>query len=230
MTTINNSNFEDWNEEMSKKYNPENYHRSSNFIVRFIENQRTNQIVKLIDNQKKDIIIEIGCGSGSIMQKIKKANQLWGIDLSDFMLKIARQKKYSVPIRLIKGNAEFLPDEITQLRFDKIYCSEVLEHVQNPDKVLSEIKKIAKSDSTIVVSIPNEGLINKIKTLLQKLRIFDIFFSGISKKMDDEWHLHSFNLDKLKELVKNDYIIRSTKGIPNNLLPLRYVVKMNLKQ
>jgi len=224
------TNFEAWNEEMAKKYNPDKYHRSSNIFIRFVENKRTAKIINYLDFQKSDRIIELGCGAGNIMEKIDSAEELWGVDLSDFMLKLARQKKYKVPVEFVKANLEKLPAEITNSKFDKIYCSEVLEHVENPGKVLAEIKKIAKKDSVIVVSIPNETLINKIKRILQKLKLFNLFFSGISPKMNNEWHLHLFNLAKLKEILKENCVIDKAAGIPFRFLPLRYVVKLKLKK
>ena len=132
-------------------------------------------------------------------------------------------------VQFIKGNVENLPKEVINCKFDKIYCSEVLEHVENPVNVLKEIKKISKNNSIIVISVPNEKLINQIKGVLQKIKIFNFFFSNISKKMDDEWHLHSLDLKKLKSLIFNDYMIEKIKGIPYNFMPIRYVVKLKLK-
>jgi len=222
-------NFENWNEEMSRKYNPDKYHQSSNLIIKFIENRRTSKIISYLDTKSNDKIIEIGCGAGNIMQKIKKGKIIWGVDLSDFMLKVSQSKKYYLPVKFIKGNVENLPKEIINCKFDKIYCSEVLEHVENPDNVLKEIKKISKKNSIIVISIPNEKLINQIKEFLQKMKVFNFFFPHISKKMDDEWHLHRFDLGKFKNLIFNDYLIKKIKGIPFGFIPIRYVIKLKLK-
>ncbi|MBU4580260.1 methyltransferase domain-containing protein [Patescibacteria group bacterium] len=221
-------NFEVWNEEMAKKYNPDKYHRSSNLIVKFIENKRVLEIIKQLNLKNNDKIIEIGCGAGNIMERIKTGKELWGMDLSDFMIELSKKRKYHIPVKFIKGNAENLPEEIVNNKFDKIYCSEVLEHVEDPAKVFGEIKKISKNDSIIVVSIPNEKLINQIKKILQKVKIFNFLFPNISKKMDDEWHLHCFDLKGLKEIISRDFVINNIQGIPYNWLPLRYVVKMSL--
>ena len=219
-------NFENWNEEMSKKYNPDRYHQSSNLIIRFIENKRVKQILSFLKINENDTVIEIGCGVGDILSRLDKGI-LTGMDISQYILDIAKKKYKS--IKFINGNAENLPVEISQNKYDKIICSEVLEHVENPVNVLKEIKKISKDNSIIVISIPNEKLINQIKKVLQKIRIFNFFFPNISKKMDDEWHLHSFDLKKIKNLIFNDYKIEKIKSIPYNFLPLRYVVKLKLK-
>jgi len=223
----NIENFETWNEEMSKKYNPDRYHQSSNLIIRFIENKRVKQILSFLKINENDTVIEIGCGVGDILSRLDKGI-LTGMDISQYILDIAKKKYKS--IKFINGNAENLPVEISQNKYDKIICSEVLEHVENPVNVLKEIKKISKDNSIIVISIPNEKLINQIKKVLQKIRIFNFFFPNISKKMDDEWHLHSFDLKKIKNLLFNDYKIKKIKGIPYNFIPLRYVIKLKLKR
>jgi len=219
-------NFKEWNEEMLKKFDLEHYHDNSNFIIRFIESRRVKWILRFLEIDEKDKVIEIGCGAGDILNKVE-ASDVTGVDISNYILEVGR-KRYP-RIRFVGGNAEDLPEEIGRDKYDKIFCSEVLEHVERPDRVLAEMSKIAKENSVVVVSIPNEGLINKIKGVLQSLRIFNLFFPKISRKMDDEWHLHSFDLDKLEQLVVDDYLIIKVQGIPYNFLPLRYVVRLKLK-
>jgi 2-polyprenyl-3-methyl-5-hydroxy-6-metoxy-1,4-benzoquinol methylase len=227
--SINNKRFESWNEKMARKYNPDQYYNNLNPIVRFIERKRLKKVIKFVNPQESDRIIELGCGAGNIIEKIKSAKELVGIDISDFLLNLARSRKYQWPVKFIKGNIEQLPEQVVNSKFDKIYCSEVLEHTKNPEKVLKEIKKIAKKNSIIVISIPNEKLINKIKQILQKLNLFNLFFSNLSRKMDDEWHLHVFELKKFKKIIRDDYVIQKIKSIPFNFLPLRYVIKLKTK-
>ncbi len=224
-------NFETWNEEMAKKYNPDiKAHHSPNLVIRLIERTRTKRIIDFLNPHNSDRIIDLGCGAGNIMERIKFAKEIVGVDLSSFLLNLAKKRKYQRPVRFIKTNIEKLSREIADSKFDKIYCSETLEHVENPDKVLKEIKKIAKKNSVIVISIPNENLINKIKNILQKIRLFNLIFPDMPVKMDEEWHLHSFDLIKLKEMTRRDYVIKKIKRIPFCILPLRYVVKLGLKK
>jgi len=211
---------------MIKKFDLEHYHSNLNFVIRFIEYRRVKYILNFLRINKKDIIIEIGCGAGDILGKINKGI-LIGVDISKYILDIAKERYKN--IEFINGNAENLPVKISQNKYDKIICSEVLEHTENPINVLKEIKKISKDDSVIVISVPNEKLINQIKGILQKMKIFNFLFPSISKKMDDEWHLHYLNLDKLRIMVDQDYIIKNIQGIPYNWLPLRYVIKLKLK-
>jgi len=226
MRNIRYNNFEKWNDEMIKKFDLEHYHNSSNFVIRFIESRRVKCVLMFISPSEKDKIIEIGCGAGDILGKIKKGS-LTGLDISQYI--IDRAKKRFKKISFIVGNAQNLPQEVKKRQFDKIICSEVLEHVEEPERVLKEIKKISRKESIVVISIPNEGLINKIKAILQKLRIFGLFFPKLSRKMNEEWHLHAFSFDRLRTMASSDYIIIKAQGVPYNWIPLRYVLKMKIK-
>jgi len=215
-----------WNDEMLKKFDLEHYHANANFVVRFIESRRVARILAFLTANDSDEIIEIGCGAGDIIGKIGKG-RLTGVDISRYILDIAR-KRYP-KVRFIVGDAENLPAEISQKQYDKIICSEVLEHVENPSRVLEEIKGLAKKDSVVVVSVPNEKLINRIKDFFKKMKIFQSLFPRLSRRMTDEWHLHYFDLAKLKRIAGRNYAIKSARCIPFRWLPLRYVVKMELK-
>lgn len=227
MATNKNSikNFEEWNEYFARKYNID-YYTKSNFIIRFIEKKRIKEVIKLLNPQPTDNIIDLGCGGGHILEKIPQGN-LTGIDLLESMLKRAKEKaqKIGKHFTLIKGNVEDLPQEIKDQKFDKIIASEILEHVQNPDRLIDEILKIAHPKSVVVISIPNEKFINKLKQIFIKLKIFSILFPNISKKMDEEWHLHSFDLDLLKKITQGKLKLVKIKPIPFWFLPIRYVAK-----
>ncbi|MBU1102651.1 methyltransferase domain-containing protein [Patescibacteria group bacterium] len=216
-------NFEFWNEEMAKKYNPDAYHNSRNIIVRWVENKRAATVIRFLDAREGEDILEVGCGAGNILEKIKKGN-LVGVDISEFMLGLAKKKLLGQGAKLYKDDAEDLSSEVKDMKFDKIFCSEVLEHVRDPKKVLFQIARLCKPSAKVVISVPNERLINKLKGLFQKLRIFDIFFRGISKKMDDEWHLHVFDMRMLSEIGANYFSESKKAGIPFDWLPLHYVI------
>lgn len=220
-------NFEEWNEKMAQKYNPDIYHHAHNPIIRYIMSQRVKAIIDFLNVQKDDETIEVGCGAGNILEKINQG-KLTGIDLSNFLLEIARKKLRNKKACLLKGDAENLPAEIKNKKFDKIICSELLEHVQRPDRVIDEILKIAHPETTVVISIPNEKFINFLKEALLKLKVFSLFFPNISKKMDEEWHLHNFGLNLLKDITKGKMKTEKIKSIPCRFFPLYYVVKFEI--
>lgn len=221
--SIQIDNFEDWNEKEMAKNSPELYYSHANFIIRFIEKSRINQVLKMLDAQIDDKILEVGCGQGHILTLIRRG-ELFGLDLSDKMLADA-QKRLGERVKLFKANAENFVADFGDLKFDKIIASEVLEHTQNPEKVLSQIRLALKDNGWLIVSIPNEKLINWLKRVLIKTGFFNLFFSGVSKDATEEFHLHAFDLNLLKEKVGERFKWERVAGVPFGFLPIRFVVK-----
>lgn len=44
-------------------------------------------------------------------------------------------------------------------KFDIVICTEVLEHLLNPEMILKSISKLVKKDGTVIISLPNENTI-----------------------------------------------------------------------
>lgn len=217
--------FKEWNENYAEKYNPESYYLQSSFIVRFIENRRIKYIIDLLRPAAKDRVLEVGCGGGHILEKVKQG-ELYGLDISDFMLKIAKRRLSGTEAKLASGDAGSLP--FKDVSYDRIICTEVLEHVLDPEKVIGEIARIARQNCEIILTVPNESLINSLKKLIMKLGLWRLLFSRkyeISKEMNEEWHLHVFDLKRLRELLRDKLVIEKVKYVPFVFLPLRYIIK-----
>lgn len=213
-----------WNEEMIEKYHPSGYHQSSNPIIRWIEGRRTAKIFSVLNVQEEEDVLDIGCGAGDMLQKLHKGN-MYGIDISKRLVAEASARLGDAAF-ITCGDAESAKQQFGEHTFDKVFCSEVLEHVEHPSNVLKNIAGLTKPKGIAVVSVPNENLINRIKRILGFLKILRILFPNISEKMDDEWHLHTFSKSQLRELFAQAglHIIR-IYSIPFPFFPLRFVVR-----
>jgi 2-polyprenyl-3-methyl-5-hydroxy-6-metoxy-1,4-benzoquinol methylase len=225
------NDFIQWNEEMAHKYDPEAYHLRSNFLIRWIERRRVKIILNFLNTHQQDRVLEIGCGAGNILEQIP-ATRLHGIDLSIFLIKKSQRRLISHQAILAQSNAEQLP--FVNGKFHKLVCSEVLEHVANPRRVIDEIARVATDDAVIVISIPNEAWIDLVKVIIGKLGLGRWLLKGKNgsynspDQMTDEWHLHSFDLALLKEITNGILVVHQTKAIPFIFIPLRYVARCQL--
>ena len=114
--------------------------------------------------------------------------------------------------------------------FDRVYCSEVLEHVLDPESVIREMHRVLAPGGIAVISVPNEVLINRIKRILFGLPLGSRLVAGeyrMSRAMDEEWHLHAFGRARLEQALAGRFGIETLVGVPSRLMPLRLVARLS---
>jgi ubiquinone/menaquinone biosynthesis C-methylase UbiE len=196
-------NFLQENEYFSRRFSPELYLTRTSWPIRFIERKRIEKIAGLVNPDDNDRILDVGCGTGDILIEIMKRNnkaRLFGIDASAYMTKRAAQRTRE---KIIKSVAERLPFENNF--FDKVLCSEVLEHVQNMKKSIDEISRVLKPGGVFVISYPDENLINLTKTVINLLRMEKIVFPGEympESDMSEHWHRRKIDTKDLIGILK----------------------------
>lgn len=220
--------FEQWNEVHAERHDLDKFYYHPNAIFRYIENKRIKKLIQLADLKDSDLVLEVGCGAGHILERVKKGN-LHGIDISEIQIKRARER-LGDSVELTKAPGEKIP--YNDKYFDKILCSEVIEHVLDPDPLLREMKRVLKDDGILSFSIPNENLINYTKKALRITGLTGVLApkkSGwdlASKDNLDEWHLHEFNLKLIKKYCEGIFRIEIISSIPNFIIPFRYVLQL----
>lgn len=101
-------------------------------------------------------ILDVGSGRGKFLVAAAKAgSRVEGVEPYDKYIEIAYElaKKEGVSIHVQKGDAEHLP--FGDKTFDFVNLSEVIEHVESPERVLSEVSRILKPGGCVYVSVPN---------------------------------------------------------------------------
>lgn len=231
----NHAEFVRWNEEMSRTYDTEAYHLRASAVIRWIERRRVRAVRDFLGSRPTDTVLEVGCGAGMVLSQFTAA-RLVGIDLSGYILhEKTRHRLVGRKAFLAQADAEELP--FRNCVFSRIVCTEVMEHVRNPVRLVLELARVAVSDATVVLSIPNEPLIERLKALVGRLGLGRRILGGETPRGGEggmaydsptgtnEWHLHSFDLGLFREVVNGVLVILAVRPIPSRFLPLRWVVR-----
>lgn len=219
--------FKSWNDAMVEKYDVEQFHDHPSPLIRYIERKRVRRILALLGVCPGDRVLEIGCGAGNILAQIPSTRRC-GIDLAESLLAKAA-RRLAKQGTLVQGDAEHLP--FRDRAWQRVYCSEVLEHIPSPGTALVEMRRLVADGGVAVVSVPNERLINTLKAMLRASGLDRLLLRGRSgdyqmpERMDDEWHLHVFDLAGLLAMIPPGLRVTRIEGIPFRWLPLRYVVR-----
>jgi len=88
--------------------------------------------------------------------------------------------------------------------YDLIICTETLEHVMHPQRVINEIKRVAKPDATLFFSMPNEyNFVSRIYFLLGKKTMVNEPFQIVEKHL----HIHKPSIKDILNLFSNNFKI-----------------------
>lgn len=134
---------------------PSNYqkHTSKNPLQKFLIENFYKALLQIVDDLKPKTILDAGCGEGFTLARLQKegiGKHLEGIDYS--LNAIILGKKNYPFLSLKQGDIYNLPYRNNS--FDLVICSEVLEHLEHPKKVLEEIVRVSKK--YCLLSVPNE--------------------------------------------------------------------------
>lgn len=223
--------FEEWNEIHALRHDLDKFYNHPNRIFRYIENRRIAVLLELADIHENDLVLEVGCGIGNILERINKGT-LYGADISAVQIERA-SKRLGEKATFVKAPGESLPFE--DKFFDRIICTEVFEHVLKPELILAEMKRVLKDEGIISLSIPNEKLINFTKSIILGTgfrRVLEPKESNwdLSLKNNlDEWHLHNYSLKLILKQAEDVFKVLKVKRIPNYMVPFRYVLQLRKK-
>ena len=115
--------------------------------------QKIYEIIKNSSNQNLKIL-DIGCGNCQMLDKLKDlGHQVYGLDLSPLRVLKNRKKLKNIEF----GYAEEIPFEDNF--FDIVIAQEVLEHVFDLKKALSEIKRVLKQNGKTYIQVPYKNYV-----------------------------------------------------------------------
>lgn len=110
-------------------------------------------ILKELDLKPTDMVLDIGCGGGSLTKLIaeKGAKYVIGLDASNNNLKNANKDKHKNQ-KFVVGDALSLP--FKEEYFDKVLATEIIEHIDDNSKFVSEIARVLKKGGYAVITTP----------------------------------------------------------------------------
>jgi SAM-dependent methyltransferase len=130
-------------------------------------------------------VLDLGCRSGAFTQHFLEGNDVVGLDVD----RVALEKAAELGIEPVVANVED-PLPFPDASFDAVVAGELLEHLQFPDALVAEARRVLRPGGVLVGSVPNAF------RLQSRLR----FLRGIPPE-DDATHLHMFSPGEVRKLL-----------------------------
>lgn len=128
-------------------------HTSKNPLQKILIENFYKNLIELSQPLKPFSILDAGCGEGITLNKLINngiGEKLEGVEPLKLAIKLS--KKVNPNLKIIQGDIYSLPYKKNS--FDLVICTEVLEHLTNPEDALDELKRVSKK--YLLISVPNE--------------------------------------------------------------------------
>lgn len=113
----------------------------------------------IVENLSKQLpegaeVLDVGCGNGIISRSLgEKGFKVKGIDVSEKAIEKAISLNTNPNVSFEVKSAEQLAED--GHLFHAIICSEVLEHLNEPEKLLKVLHLILEPNGVLIVTVPN---------------------------------------------------------------------------
>ncbi len=186
---------------------------------RIADIKRLNFIIEGLDKKLPPgaEVLDVGCGNGVISRSLgQKGFRVKGIDVSEKAIARARELNTSPQVQFEVVSAEKLVADGHS--YHAVICSEVLEHLNEPGKLLDVLYQLLDPEGVLIVTVPNglgprELLVTRPVIALQKRNNWIWKFLLKTKKMmgysgttvqsaaDDLTHIQFFTKGSLERLA-----------------------------
>lgn len=175
-------------------------------------------------------LLDVGCGNGLFLDRIRRrisGAQLSGVDYSQYQI----DQPVHPSLRLKQADlAKGIP--FADGSFDVVYAAEIVEHLLDPDLLLSEIHRVLRPAGTLVLTTPNLcAWYNRALFLLGVQPLFvesstrsSLVGSGFLRRFKlgstPVGHVRIFNLDAIRDLLTNaGFAIAAVRGASFDYFP-----------
>jgi 2-polyprenyl-3-methyl-5-hydroxy-6-metoxy-1,4-benzoquinol methylase len=205
------------NDRLAREYPIDDYYARSALPIRLIERRRLEIIRELAGDVRGLELAEIGSGGGHVLRMFREA-RLTAIDVSTVFLETARKNLAGYDARFIKGEVDKL--DLPDASFDRIICTEVLEHTKDPDAILSTLSRLLRPYGVAVITVPNDPLILTLKGVVRRTPIGyalrdSVNFGG------DEFHIHKWTPKEFERVLSRHFRVTDSRSAPFDALPIR---------
>ncbi len=174
----------------------------------------TKNILDLVNLNKNAKFLDLGCDDGAFTKTISQkicTNNVYGIEIVDSEIKKAKKNKIKVFKKDLNKKLPFRDSF-----FDIIHANQVIEHINNIDVFMLEIKRVLKKGGYAIISTENASSWCNIFSSIMGWQIFSLTnFSSLSQgignpfsissstKSHSSWnHVRIWNINGLKSYFK----------------------------
>ena len=127
-----------------------------------LSRKKETQVILEMVGKEKGRVLDVGSNLGYLTKLIheKTGSYAVGIDTNPSVLaRKVEKNRAGQGVDFLRASGEEMP--LQDESFDCAVASHVLEHFENPDRLLEEIKRVLKKDGELIIAVPKEKYLDQ---------------------------------------------------------------------
>lgn len=189
------------------------------FVEKYWKIYKSSLLDKIADDiSAGSTVLEVACGPGLVALKVaKKAKKVYGVDIAPLTIEEAKKKTRKMGIK----NVEFSVEDAYALpfnsdMFDVAICNSSLHNMMEPQKALSEMKRVLKPGGMLIATVVGIGESSKFKIAMAIFKFITKFPA-----------FHKLNLNEFAHMItESGFAVVNKEKIkhPEDRMPILYIV------
>jgi len=188
----------------------------SPWAIRRIQDRRLAIIRRMVASAPGLRILEVGSGGGHVLKMFPEA-KLTATDVSKLYLDTAKKNLSGYDVTFLKGQIEHL--DLPAESFDRIICTEVLEHTTNPEEILSTLRRLLTREGRAVITVPIDPIIDRAKQFIRLTPVGWVLRNKIQWG-GDHYHLQKWWPWEFQRLLEQQFEVTEREMAPFTAMPL----------
>ncbi len=137
-------------------------------------------------------MLDLGCGEGLFAGELLRAGaEVLAADVAEEPLRRAQARNPGLRTLLIDGEGEW---DLADASFDVVWAGEVIEHVADTSRWLSELRRVLRPGGLLLLSTPQLGRAQLLSAALSR--------RAFGRRFDPQGdHLHHYDRTTLSALI-----------------------------
>jgi 2-polyprenyl-3-methyl-5-hydroxy-6-metoxy-1,4-benzoquinol methylase len=180
----------------------------------YIENQKL--FLEFLEKNENAKLLDVGCADGRFTMECAHkigCNEIFGVEIDRVAARKAEERGVRVKVCDANNRMPF-----KNRSFDVVTANQVLEHIKNTDRFLTEVHRVLKDNGYLVLSTPNLASVHNLGLLVLGMQpvsyhVSEIQVGNFLRRVKTHGHVSIFTLPGLKDFLSyHGFSIENIRG------------------
>ena len=176
--------------EYDRKYFEELYGTKIPFYKKYLSKKNVLVEKALKRHVGKGRLLDVGCGDGSLMRFFSKDFEVYGIDISGYIIDSIKNRDGNARVEVCDIEKDAVP---FKQEFDVIFMWNIVEHLHDPEAVLKKITENLTEEGMLVLHLPTK---NNILSRFEYWLVWDMLFR-------DPTHIYIKPIKEVNKMIQD---------------------------